>query len=235
MRTYGHIVVDEAQDLSPMQLRVLSRRSLSGSMTVVGDIAQSTGAWAHDSWDQVLAHLPARKPARRSELTVGYRIPEQNMALANKVLAVTAPDLRPPRAIRHGDSPPRIVRVPDGAPPEAFGDALVELARSETAAVAGGTVALIVPNSLLRFVVDSLDRAGVSYGQATRHGLDQPLTVVPVSLVKGLEVDASVVVEPAAVLEEEAQGLRALYVALTRATKRLAVVHARPLPDFLTD
>jgi DNA helicase IV len=235
LRTYGHIVVDEAQDLSPMQLRLLSRRSLSGSMTIVGDIAQSTGAWAHDRWDQILAHLPDRKPARRAELTVGYRIPEQNMALANKVLAVAAPDLRPPRAIRAGTEAPRIVQVPPSGPPTAFGDEVAAVARAETEAVAGGTVAIIVPNSLLRFVTEGLDRAGLPYGQATRHGLDQPLTVVPVSLVKGLEVDASVVVEPAAVLEEASQGLRALYVALTRATKRLAVVHARPLPDFLAD
>ncbi|MEM9566274.1 MAG: UvrD-helicase domain-containing protein, partial [Actinomycetota bacterium] len=74
-RTYGHIVVDEAQDLSPMQLRMLTRRSLNGSMTIVGDIAQSTGAWAHGDWDEILEHLPDRREPRRAELTVGYRIP----------------------------------------------------------------------------------------------------------------------------------------------------------------
>src|SRR5690606_22529362 len=74
VRTYGHIVVDEAQDLSPMQLRMLTRRSLGGSMTIVGDIAQATGAWAHASWDEILEHLPDRRPPRRAELTVGYRI-----------------------------------------------------------------------------------------------------------------------------------------------------------------
>ncbi len=106
VRTYGHIVVDEAQDLSPMQLRMLSRRSLGGSMTVVGDIAQSTGAWAHADWDEILRLLPDRRPSRRAELTVGYRIPAPNMALAAKVLAVAAPGLRPPRSVREDGRPP---------------------------------------------------------------------------------------------------------------------------------
>jgi DNA helicase IV len=96
IRTYGHIVIDEAQDLSPMDLRVLSRRSLSGSMTVVGDIAQSTGAWAHTSWDEILEHLPDRRPPRTVELTVGYRIPASLMTLASRVLREAAPQLRPP-------------------------------------------------------------------------------------------------------------------------------------------
>ena len=96
VRTYGHIVVDEAQDLSPMQLRMLNRRSLNGSMTVVGDIAQSTGAWAHADWDEVLVHLPDRRPPRRAELTIGYRLPGTNMRLAAKVLDLAAPGLRPP-------------------------------------------------------------------------------------------------------------------------------------------
>ncbi len=87
VRTYGHIVVDEAQDLTPMALRMLTRRSLNGSMTVVGDLAQATGAIAPNSWDDVLAHLPTRKPARVHELTIGYRIPAQSMALAARVLS----------------------------------------------------------------------------------------------------------------------------------------------------
>src|SRR5690606_14637485 len=113
-RTYGHIVIDEAQDLSPMQLRMLTRRSLNGSMTVVGDIAQSTGAWAHADWDEILSLLPNRRPARREELTVGYRIPGPNMALAAKVLAVSAPDLTPPRSVRQDGRPPVLTQVPLG-------------------------------------------------------------------------------------------------------------------------
>ncbi len=112
VRTYGHIVVDEAQDLSPMQLRMLERRSLNGSMTVVGDIAQSTGEWAHASWQEILDHLPDRRPARRAELTVGYRLPAPNMALASRVLRVADPDLQPPRSIRDDGDPPRILAPP---------------------------------------------------------------------------------------------------------------------------
>ncbi|MBA2497573.1 MAG: UvrD-helicase domain-containing protein, partial [Acidimicrobiia bacterium] len=111
-RTYGHIIVDEAQDLSPMQLRMLGRRSLNGSITIVGDIAQATGAWAHADWDEILALLPEKRPPRRAELTIGYRIPEQNMALAARVLAVAAPDLSPPSSVRGDGDAPRVVRAP---------------------------------------------------------------------------------------------------------------------------
>src|SRR3546814_5285648 len=89
-----------------MQLRMLSRRSLNGSMTVVGDIAQSTGAWAHADWDEILEQLPDRRPARRTELTIGYRLPGPNMVLASRVLALAAPDLTPPSSVRqNGDGP----------------------------------------------------------------------------------------------------------------------------------
>jgi DNA helicase IV len=232
IRTYGHMVVDEAQDLSPMQLRMLERRSLNGSMTIVGDIAQATGQWAHASWDEIVDLLPQKKPARRAELTIGYRLPAPIMTLAARVLREAAPDLRPPRSIREDGAPPRIVGTPSAG---ALLPAVVDAVATELGAVAPGQVAVICPVSLVDAVSDTLDAAGVEHGHATRHGLDQPVTVVPVGLVKGLELDASVVVEPAAIVEEEAQGLRALYVALTRATKRLAIVHSRQLPDALLE
>ncbi|MBA2281490.1 MAG: AAA family ATPase, partial [Acidimicrobiia bacterium] len=110
-RTYGHIIVDEAQDLSPMQLRMLGRRSLNGSMTIVGDIAQATGAWAHANWEEILERLPTeRRAPRRAELTIGYRIPSPNMDLAARVLAYAAPDLQPPSSVRQDGPPPRFVR-----------------------------------------------------------------------------------------------------------------------------
>ncbi len=232
IRTYGHIVVDEAQDLSPMQLRMLERRSLNGSMTIVGDIAQATGQWAHANWDEILEHLPAKRPARRAELTLGYRLPAPNMALAARVLREAAPDLAPPRSIRDDGTTPRILRA---GSPDALLDQVVEATRVELVAVDPGQVAVICPQSLVERVSAALDDAGIDHGQATRHGLDQQVTVVPVGLVKGLELDASVVVEPAAIVDEEAQGLRALYVALTRATKRLALVHHRELPHALRE
>ena len=231
-RTYGHIVVDEAQDLSPMQLRMLERRSLNGSMTIVGDIAQATGQWAHERWDEILEHLPKKRPARRAELTIGYRLPAPNMALASRVLRIAAPDLRPPRSIREDGSPPRILRVP---PDRALMAAVVDAALVEVEAVDPGQVAVVCPQSQVDAVSRALADAGIEHGQATRHGLDQQITVVPVGLVKGLELDAVVVVEPAAIVDEEAQGLRALYVALTRATKRLAILHQRDLPEALQE
>jgi DNA helicase IV len=229
IRTYGHIVVDEAQDLSPMQLRMLERRSLNGSMTVVGDIAQATGVWAHQGWDEILENLPRKRPAQRAELSIGYRIPGPTMDLAAKVLAVAEPGLRPPSSVRQAGDPPRIVAVDaDG-----LADKVASVAIEERDTVDPGSVAVIAPDTLVEDVAAALERAGVEFGRAARNGLESRVTLVPVSLVKGLELDAAVVVEPAAIVDEAAQGMRALYVALTRATKRLSVVHARDLPDAL--
>ena len=231
VRTYGHIVVDEVQDLSPMDLRMLDRRSLNGSMTVVGDIAQATGAWAHNDWEGILRHLPDRRPPVRHELTVGYRIPGPLMDAAARVLAVAAPDLAPPRSVRGDGDPPRFV-VLTGEQAEKL-DGLAEVVRSELEAVGAGNLAVVTTDSQAADVEDALERAGIAYGRPTRQGLDAQVAVVPVGLVKGLEVDGAVVVEPARMLREHAQGMRALYVALTRATRRVAIIHAEPLPPVL--
>ncbi len=230
VRTFGHIVVDEAQDLSPMELRSLTRRSLNGSMTVVGDIAQSTGAWAHDSWDEVLDHLPDRRPARTSVLSVGYRIPQPLMNVAAGVLAEAAPQLDPPSAVRKaGESPVAIAA--DGR------DQLVAAVAREVQRQLdhpdGGAIAVITPASMVDVVATGLESAAIEFGRATRTGLRQEVTLVPIGVVKGLELDASVLVEPAAIVAEEPQGMRSLYVGLTRSTKRLSIVHADPLPAAL--
>ncbi len=231
LRTYGHLVVDEAQDLSPMQLRMLTRRSLNGSMTIVGDIAQSTGAWAHQSWDEILEHLPDRRPPSRRELTVGYRIPGPAMDLAAKILTEAAPDLKPPTSVRGSGDEPEFVTAPSA---EKLIATVLETVAAETAVNGVGNVAVICPTSRYDDVVAGFDEAGVEIGRAPRDGLNHQITVVPVRLVKGLEVDATVVVEPAAILSEEPQGARSLYVAATRATKRLTMVHAEPLPRLIT-
>jgi len=209
---------------------MISRRSLNGSMTVVGDIAQSTGAWAHADWDEILALLPDRRAPRREELTVGYRIPGPNMALAARVLARSAPDLTPPRAVRQDGRPPEVVRVDD---PAAFAGAVADAVRAEVAAVESGNVAVICPASRTDECSAALDAAGIDHGVAIERGLNHQVTVVPVGIVKGLELDATVVVDPVGILDEEAQGMRALYVALTRATKLLTTVHEGELPDVL--
>jgi DNA helicase IV len=231
VRTYGHIVVDEAQDLSPMQLRMLARRSLGGSMTVVGDLAQATGPWAPGSWDEVLEHLPSRKPPRVRELSIGYRTPASILTLANRVLAVAAPGLTPPSAVRDGDHPPAVVAVGT----DEVGHAVARLAAGERDAVGEGNVAVVVPDSLVGPVARALERLGVDHGEASRSGIDAQVNLVPVRLVKGIELDSVIVVEPGRISAEEPQGLRALYVALTRATRRLSVVHAEPLPEVLRD
>jgi DNA helicase IV len=177
----------------------------------------------------VLSHLPARKPARLRELSIGYRTPASVMTLANRVLAVAAPDVTPPRAVREGDEEPTIVEVA----PDELGARVARLAAAERDAVGDGNVAVVVPDSLLGPVAAALTAAGVDHGEAARAGIDAQVNLVPVRLVKGLELDSVVVVEPARIVAEEPQGLRALYVALTRSTRRLAVVHAEPLPDAL--
>jgi DNA helicase IV len=226
IRTYGHIVIDEVQDLSPMALRMAGRRSLNGSMTVVGDLAQATGEHAPVSWDDVLAHLPDRKPTRLVELTVGYRIPETIMELADRVASRAVPGLTPPRAVRAGEHPPVIVETT----PSGLAATVAAEVRRLQAELDDGVVAVITPDSLAEELFTSLTSAGLEVGQAARQGLDQPVTLVPVSLVKGLELDGVVVVEPARIVSEQAQGMRALYVALTRSTRELSVVHAEPLP-----
>jgi DNA helicase IV len=236
IRTYGHIVVDEVQDLSPMQLKMVTRRSLNGSITVVGDLAQATGPWAPSTWDDVTAHLPTKRPSRVVGLSVGYRIPAQIMHLADRVMREAAPDLRSPRAIREGDAQPRIVAVDPGGSPDdgALGRAVaVETARllADAESVPSGmSIAVIVPDAMATTISDALSEAGIAHGRAATSGLDDQVTVVPISVAKGLEIDGVVVVEPARIVASELQGLRALYVAITRPTQRLTVVHREPLP-----
>jgi DNA helicase IV len=221
--------VDEAQDLSPMQLRMVSRRSLSGSMTVVGDLAQATGPVAPRAWSEVLAHLAPGRSARTVELSVNYRTPDEVMRVSSHVLRVAAPWVRPPRSARVTGEAPAVVAVePGGLVAE-----VVARADREATIVRGGTVGVVAPSSLATVVAAGLAGAGLSFGEARRDGLDFAITVVPVDVVKGLEFDSVIVVEPASVVGEEPQGLRALYVALTRATRRLTVVHERPLPPAM--
>ncbi len=225
IRTYGHIVVDEVQDLTPMQLKMAARRSLNGSLTVVGDLAQATGPLAPEHWEDVLAHLPERTPARIVGLSVGYRIPAQIMALGDRVLKVARPDLRPPTAVRIGDAQPVIERAPSRAELGATTAGAVVAMRSD---LPSRNVAVVVPDALADEISAGLRVAGIEHGRATRTGLDDAVTVVPVSVIKGLELDGVIVVEPARIVSDE--GLRALYVALTRPTQRLTVVHAADLP-----
>ncbi len=232
-RTYGHLVADEAQDLSPMALRALARRCPSASMTILGDLAQATEPGATASWDEALRHLGSPATARREDLTVGYRVPAAAMALADRLLPRVAPGLAVTRSVRVGGREPRLEVVPDPA----------DLVAASVAAVgelagAWASVGVVVPGADRRAAVAAaLVEAGVDAGQAGRAVTGAPVSVVSPAEAKGLEFDGVVVVEPAAFTAEaldDAAGGRLLYIALTRAVQELVVVHAEPLPDDLT-
>ncbi|HVL82240.1 MAG TPA: ATP-binding domain-containing protein [Actinomycetota bacterium] len=223
---YGHVVVDEAQDLSPMQLRMVARRCPHGSATILGDLGQASGVWAHDDWTEVVEHLETPDGSHVTELTLGYRVSPAIMEVASAVLARTAPGLRAPRSVRR--EPGRVTFTP--ASPDAVGAEVAQVA----ADLAGddGSVAVIAPQPVYEQVREGLITAGLSFGEADRQGLEQTITLVPVRRCKGLEFDAVVCVEPRLVVEED--GPRMLYVALTRAMRSLAVVWSGDLPDVMS-
>jgi DNA helicase IV len=230
-RSYGHVVVDEAQDLTPMQLRAVARRARRASLTILGDIAQATGPLAYSSWSDVLPHLPDDAGVAVEELRLAYRVPREIMALAAPLLPLVATDAAAPVAYRTGGEAPRIVPVPE--------EALAERAAGEAARLRAGegTVGLIVPSRLLEDARAALDRAGLRADDSVAEELAPAVRLLAPRTAKGLEFDHVVVAEPAAIVEERGgvHGLRELYVSLTRPTKTLVVVHARPLPPPLGD
>lgn len=234
IRTYGHIVVDEAQDLSPMQLRMVGRRSLNGSLTLVGDIAQASSAWAHDSWETMVELTSPETPPRFAELTIGYRVPQPIMSFAAACLPPEMSHLAPLRAARPGGDPPRIVRVPPGDP-AALGEAVVASVRGELAHIGAGNLAVVCAADHEAELSEALTAAGVAHGVASRRALGMQVSVCSVRSVKGLEVDAAAVVEPQRIAAEATAGMRLLYVALSRATRRLTVITGEPLPGKLEE
>jgi DNA helicase IV len=222
-RTFGHVLIDEAQDLSPMQARMIGRRVPSGSMTIVGDLGQASGDHAARRWEDVVAHLPHPRRSRVAELSVNYRTPVEVMDVAARVLAAATPGLSPPRSVRSTGEAPAVTTA-DGA-----GGGLVasaaRAARAERERVESGRVAVVAPVALVPALREALDAPDDGAGM-----LEQPVAVFTVDGAKGLEFDAVVVVEPAAIVAERRNGLRSLYVALTRTTRRLHLVHHAPLP-----
>ncbi|HSP37276.1 MAG TPA: ATP-binding domain-containing protein, partial [Frankiaceae bacterium] len=226
--TFGHVIVDEAQELSPMTWRLLMRRCPSRSFTIVGDVAQTGAAEGASSWAEVLDPFVAGR-WRTEELRVNYRTPAEIMDVAADVLRAVDPALSPPTSVREGDTPPRAVRVGAGR----LAEALPGLVHAEADAVGDGTVAVLLPparyEELLPALADALpDLVGTQGDQLSRR-----VAVLPVREAKGLEFDAVVVVDPAAVLTGSHRGANDLYVAVTRATKRLTVVTDDVLPDVL--
>jgi DNA helicase IV len=222
----AHVVVDEAQDLSPMECRAIGRRCATGSATVLGDIAQGTTPWATPSWQQLLAHL-GKQDAGLRILDTGYRVPRQILDFASLLLARIAPGVAPARSLRQ-DAGSLVITA-------ATGTTLPGLLAGACADAMGrpGSAAVIAADDQVSSLSGILDRAGLAHAVLNGDTESRQLTVVPVTLAKGLEFDHVIVVEPARIATGEARGLHRLYVALTRAVSRLTVLHAEPLPAAL--
>ncbi|MFF8972379.1 HelD family protein [Streptomyces sp. NPDC014995] len=224
----GHVVLDEAQDLSPMQYRAVGRRCSTGSATVLGDLAQGTTPWATRSWQEALAHL-GKPDAAVEELTAGFRVPTDVITYASRLLPHIAPGLTPVASVR--ENPGFFDLRPVGDTAEVVA-ACEELLRNE------GSTGLIAADARVPALAEALTAAGIPYlapGEETTR--ETRLTLVPASLAKGLEYDYVVLDEPRAVVDgepDERTGLRRLYVALTRAVSGLIVTHTAPLPAQLT-
>jgi DNA helicase IV len=228
----GHVVLDEAQDLSPMQYRAVGRRCSTGSATVLGDIAQGTTPWATATWEEALAHL-GKPGAAVEELTRGFRVPRSVIAYASRLLPAIAPGLTEATSVRDSPGDFSVRAVPVDGLDAAVLDACRDALRHE------GSVGLIAADARIPALAEALAAEGLAClapGEET--SAEARLTLVPATLAKGLEYDYVVLDEPAAVVDgepDERTGLRRLYVALTRAVSGLAVVHAAPLPEQLSN
>jgi len=228
----GHVVLDEAQDLSAMQLRAVGRRCSTGSATVLGDLAQGTTPWSSKSWSVALDHL-GKPGAVIEELTLGFRVPGAVIDYAARLLPTIAPALTPPHSVRQsrGELEHRRVAKPAQLVP-AIATAVAALAAERE-----GSIGVVVPDVLVAKVDAALTGAGVAH--ARTGDSDDSTTrvdIVPASLAKGLEFDHVVLAEPAGIVDGEADettGLRRLYVCLTRAVTSLVIVHARDIPSQL--
>ncbi len=239
--TYGHIVVDEAQDLSPMELRVLKRRDLTGSMTIVGDMGQATTAGSSASWNAVLEVLEPRREPARVDLTVSYRTPEEVLNFAEPTLKAASPDLEAPKPVRRAGAEPTVEVVAQSQ----FAATLSAAVKRECENVHPGRVAVIVTGPRVDEIVSILNAAGldaIDPREMESRGLSADLVVLAAEGANGLEFDATVVVEPGEIARRgsgaskaiTSRGLRTLYVAMTRPTRRLAIVASGELPPTIT-
>ncbi|MEO6020166.1 MAG: AAA family ATPase [Knoellia sp.] len=227
----GHVVLDEAQDLSPMQLRAVGRRCSTGAATILGDIAQGTTPWSTASWAESLAHL-GKPDGVVSELRRGFRVPASVIEFAAQLLPEAAPGLAAPESVR--DNPGRLDLVPVEA------DDLVSATVTQVERLGGleGSTGIIVPDARVAELSRAFTAAGLEHGTlgATHGDVDHQVDLVPATVAKGLEFDHVLVLEPAEIAAAEPDvrtGLRRLYVVLTRAVSDLTVVHAAPLPEAL--
>ncbi|WP_052091140.1 HelD family protein [Modestobacter caceresii] len=224
---YGHVVVDEAQDLSPMECRAVARRLGAGSLTVLGDLAQATSPWSVADWSQTLTALGRPATAVRP-LTRGYRVPGEVLDFANRLLPAIAPGLAAATAARR--EPGALQLRPVGTLAGPLAEVVGELAARP------GSTGVVCADASVAEVVGVLTAAGLDVAPLTDDGsAPARVSVVPAGLVKGLEFDHVVVVEPAAIVAAEPRGLHRLYVVLTRAVSSLVVLHHADLPGLLVD
>jgi DNA helicase IV len=226
--TFGHVVADEAQDLSAMQLRAIGRRCRFGSATLLGDLAQRTTPWSADRWRDAVGHLD-RRSVRVEHLPRAFRAPKEVLDFANRLLPQIAPDVRPARSVRGVPGSLRIRTAVSTAVAAAWLGALDEALAED------GSVGLVVADGAVPAVGAELAGRGIEFREVDRFDTDTRLALVPASAVKGLEFDQVVLVEPADIADPALgpTGLRRLYTALTRAVLGLTIVHAKPLPAAL--
>ena len=224
MRTFGHVVIDEAQNLTPMELRMVVRRARRQSLTILGDIAQRTTEAGLSTWEHVLGEAGVARFETR-ELELSYRVPDDFLRLA---AGIADEGTRVPLGVRRAPWAPVVARAEDDA---TVGPQVAELAQRMREDVGGSVGIVCAPERL-----DSLRAAlaGVDYADATHEALGAGINLLDLHVVKGLEFDAAVVVEPAEILDARPGGGRGgLYTALTRSTRALAIVHVAPLPAAL--
>jgi DNA helicase IV len=221
----AHVVVDEAQDLSPMECRAVGRRCATGSATVLGDLAQATAPAAETSWPQLLAHL-GKPEAGMQVLDTGYRVPRQILDFASMLLPALAPGLAPARSLRQDPGSLTVTPVTPRALPGLLATVCGQaLARP-------GSAAVIASDEQVPALHRALGAAGIGHQVLDGADADGRLILLPVTLAKGLEFDEVIVIEPARIAAQP-RGLHRLYVALTRAVSRLTVLHTEPLPGPL--
>jgi DNA helicase IV len=225
---YGHIVIDEAQELSPMAWRMLMRRCPTRSMTIVGDMAQASDVSGATSWQGMLApHVADRW--RMERLTINYRTPAEIAEVAADVLAEIDPELHQPRPVRATGTQPWRYQAKEGELPAA----LAAVTKTESVRIGGGRLAVIVPAARLDELTQAVATAVPDVVLDEDPALDRPVVVLSIKQAKGLEFDSVLVVDPQRILDDSPAGLNDLYVALTRATQRLGVLHENEIPKIL--
>jgi DNA helicase IV len=222
--TFDYLVVDEAQDMSPMQIESIRRRSSTGDILLLGDMAQGTGSWIYESWEDI-AELLGVTINRLDELEFGYRVPKQIFDYAARVLTYIDPSLKSPRLVRDVPEIPKIDISSDYK--ELFSKLISDLGSMD---MSTGLIGIIASDEQCETIADELTNARISFNNLFSGALGIGLNLVPVSRQKGLEFDSVILIEPQSIIDIPRVGLRQLYVALSRALRFLHIYAIEDLP-----